>query len=197
MPRNIYKTADGTKVPGTTTITGQLDKPNLIQWAWNLGAEGKDWREARDSAGDRGTSVHDMIMGFWRCEEVAMVGDIETKCFEMFLKWLQGKKVDPVLVEMPLVSEEYKFGGQPDLVAMIDGVLTLLDIKTAKAIYPEVWYQLAGYDILLKEHGHECEQYQILRLGQDGSFEDPIRDELERERNIFLALRDIYYWRKA
>jgi len=82
-------------------------------------------------------------------------------------------------------------------VAMIDGVLTLLDIKTAKAIYPEVWYQLAGYDILLKEHGHECEQYQILRLGQDGSFEDPIRDELERERNIFLALRDIYYWRKA
>ena len=96
MPRNIYKTTDGTVVPGVTTICGQLDKPNLIQWAWKLGTENKPWQEERDAAGDWGTDVHDMIMKFWKGEEVVMSGKIQTRCFEQFLKWHEGKKIEPV-----------------------------------------------------------------------------------------------------
>ena len=51
MPKNIYKLKSGEIVPGVTTIIGQLDKPGLLDWAWRLGKEGKDWREERDSAG--------------------------------------------------------------------------------------------------------------------------------------------------
>ena len=91
---------------------------------------------------------------------------------------------------------EMRFGGQPDLLARIDGVLTLLDIKTSKAVWPEVWYQLAGYDLLLEEHGHDCGAFQILRLGQDGSVEDPVRYNLDTEQEIFLNLLDIYYLRR-
>ena len=37
-----YKLADGTQVPGVTTITGQLNKPALIIWANRLGLQGID-----------------------------------------------------------------------------------------------------------------------------------------------------------
>jgi hypothetical protein len=177
-------------------VCGQLDKPALLDWAWRLGQEGKDWREERDGAGDRGTDVHDMIMAFWKGEEVQMVGEIQTKCFENFLGWLKGHKITPVIVEQPFVSEKLRFGGQPDLVAVIDDVLTLLDIKTSKGVYDNFWYQLAGYELLLNEHGHKPKQFQILRLGQDGTVDDPVRKKLTNEKRIFKALLNIYYWRR-
>jgi hypothetical protein len=36
----IYKTAEGVRVPGATTITGLLNKPYLVPWANKLGLEG-------------------------------------------------------------------------------------------------------------------------------------------------------------
>ena len=224
MPANIYKTLDGVRVPGCTTICGQLDKPALIKWAHRIGYDStielikkafsdparrigeltvpnyedvQKPEDVRDSAGDRGTDVHDMIMRFWKGEEVVMVGDIQTKCFGNFLEWLKTHRVEPILIEEPLVSERYKYGGQPDLYARINDKLTLLDIKTGKAVYAETWYQLAGYDILLSEHGRLLQQYQVLRLGQDGTWEDPVRTELKKEKRIFKDLLDIYYQRRV
>ena len=73
MPRNIYRLNDGTIVQGTTTICNQLDKPGLLDWAWRCGVNGTDWREERDSAGDIGTNVHDMILRYLKGEEVDTV----------------------------------------------------------------------------------------------------------------------------
>ncbi len=45
MPQLIYRTADGTQVPGVTTVLGSSlgwKTPGLIHWAWKLGTEGKD-----------------------------------------------------------------------------------------------------------------------------------------------------------
>ena len=33
----VYKLADGTRVPGATTITGLLNKPHLVRWANKIG----------------------------------------------------------------------------------------------------------------------------------------------------------------
>jgi len=54
MPANKYTLKDGTPIPGVTTVCNQLDKPQLLDWAWKLGKKGKDWREQRDSAGLKG-----------------------------------------------------------------------------------------------------------------------------------------------
>lgn len=212
MPANIYRLENGTRVPGCTTICGQLDKPALLDWVHKIGfdaalelleedyplvyKDARTWQSVRDSAGDKGTDVHDMIMRFWKGEEVVMVGDIQTKCFGNFLEWLKTHETTPALIEEAMVSEKFKFGGQPDLYADINDKLVLLDIKTSKAIYENNWYQLAGYDILLREHGYRPQEYAILRLGQDGSFEYVVRTELKREKRIFKDLLDIYYQRK-
>ena len=61
-PKGGYKLADGTKVPGVTTVIGKLkDAGPLMYWAWQQGVEGKDFRETRDAAASAGTVVH----AFW------------------------------------------------------------------------------------------------------------------------------------
>lgn len=217
MPANIYKLADGTRVPGCTTVCGQFKQnPSLMNWAHRIGFDGalelltakypdlevpdyedcRTWMAERDSAGAKGTDVHDMISAFWRNEEVIMIGDIQTRSFKNFLKWTRQHTIVPVLVEKPLVSEKWEFGGQPDLLAIIDGLLTLPDVKTGKAVYDDIWYQVAGYDILLREHGWKPKRWAVLRLGKDGSWEYEVRTEIKRPKRIFKDLLDIYYQRK-
>ena len=196
MPANRYELQDGTRVPGCTTICNQLDKPALIDWAWKLGREGKDWREERDSAGDTGTSVHELILNFLSGEEIVIPdSDTVTNCFKKFLIWW-GKEANGVdiISEQPFVSEKFKFGGQPDLFIITKG--KLIDFKTSSGIYDSFWIQLAGYDILLREHGFKPRQYQIVWLPKDDRFDAPIRTELRSEKKIFRALLDIYYLRK-
>ena len=195
MPR--YRLADGTPAPGVTTICGQLDKPPLLDWAYTCGVNGTPWRDIRDSAGDKGTSLHDMISSFWLGEEVVESGGIVGRSFKNFLKWVSQHTIVPVLIEQPFVSERWRFGGRPDLLAIIDGYLTLPDVKSGKAVYEDNWLQVAGYDILLREHGHKARRFAILRLGKDGSWEFPVRSEVKKEKRIFKDLLDIYYQRRV
>ena len=198
MPANIYKLKDGTIVPGVTTIIGQLDKPALIQWAWKLGKEGKDWREERDSAGDIGTLVHELVLDFGSGEVVKLSDKDERvkKCFEKFAGWWLGEcKGQPdLIIEEPLVSERYQYGGQPDI--FIVNRKKLIDIKTSNGIYDSFWLQLAGYDILLRENGYKIDEYQILWLPKDDRFDCPIRTDLRKEKKIFKKLLEIYQLRR-
>ena len=202
MPANIYRLKDGSIVAGVTTIINQLDKPALINWAWKLGTEGKDWKEERDSAGDIGTLVHELVLGYWRGEvpditapdEVS--GALMNGCYWKFIDWVKAFTIAPVLVEEPIVSERYQFGGQPDLLASINGRMVLLDVKTSNGIYDSFWLQLAGYDILLRENGYKVDEYQILWLPKDDRFDCPIRTDLRREKKIFKHLLEIYQLRR-
>ena len=197
--KHTYKLKDGSIVPGTTTIANMLDKPQLIDWAWKLGKEGKDWRENRDSAGDIGTLVHKLCIDFISGEEVAttMYGHIVVRCFKKFLKWW-GKETKgtelQLMTETPIVSEVYRFGGTPDILVVNKN--KLIDIKTAGGIYESYWIQLAAYGLLLRETGYKVNKYQILWLPKDDRFDDPIRKDLRKEQKIFKHLLGIYQLRK-
>ena len=54
----VYKTADGTRVPGVTTICGVMDKPALVKWANNLGLQGTDSTKYVDALAASGTLAH-------------------------------------------------------------------------------------------------------------------------------------------
>jgi len=141
-----YQLADGTPVPGVTTVLNILAKPALIQWAWNLGCQNLDWREVRDSAGDIGTLAHFLIMCHLKDEvpdtSEYSQADIEkaTNCLNKFKNWLKEHPISPVMIETPLVSEEYKFGGTLDLFAEYNDEFILVDFKTGKSLYDEYGY---------------------------------------------------------
>jgi hypothetical protein len=200
-----YKLADGTPIPGATTITGLLNKPFLITWANRLGLEGIDSTKYRDEAAVIGTIAHEMIQMHLQGQEfdetpytADQISLAQNACISFF-EWEKNHRVEPILLEVPLVSEKHKFGGTIDCYCLLDGVPTLLDFKTGKAIYNDYFVQVAGaYKTLLEEHGHAVKECRILRVGRDETegFEDRKIDNASKYFKVFKHLLGIYYLKK-
>ena len=199
-----YRTQDGQRVPSVTTYLGILNKPAIVHWAWELGVQGLDYRKVRDQAGDIGTLVHYLILCQLKGIEPDLSdytqNDISSTTLPMgkYIAWLIGKVVHPILLETPLVSETYRYGGTPDFYGEVDGVLTLLDFKTSGAVYAENFHQLAAYKKLLEEHGHQVDTCKIIRVSKskDEGFEEREAGDLDIHWEIFLACQRIYELQK-
>lgn len=191
-------------MPGVTTITGQLDKPALVKWANNLGLQGIDSTKYVDHLAEIGTLAHAMIACYLKGEKcdtsdcTANQIDLAENACLSFYEWEKRNKLEPILVEQQLVSEEYQFGGTVDIYGACSIPFVLIDLKTGKAIYPEMWYQVAGYRILLREHGYPVDACRILRIGRDETegFDDPVKKDTRIQEEIFIALLDIYNLKK-
>lgn len=201
----IYKTLDGKRVPSVTTYLGVLSKPAIIQWAWECGVAGLDYRKVRDQAGDTGTLVHCLIMCQLKKIEPDLTdyspNEIATTYSSMskFNQWVNNKAIEPILLEEPLVSEKFLFGGTPDFYGRIDDQLTVLDFKTGKEIYQDNFCQLAAYKKLLEEHGYEVLSARIIRVGKSASegFEERAAGNLDKHWELFLACQRIYELQKT
>lgn len=200
----VYKTKDGQRVPGATTITGLLNKPFLITWANRLGLEGIDSTKYRDAAADIGTLAHAMIQAHLQGEEPDTSNyspeqiSLAENAVLSYLEWEKNHVVEPVFCEKPMVSEVHKYGGTVDCYCKLDGVYTLLDFKTGKAIYDEYFVQLSAYKTLLEEHGHPVDACRILRVGRDETegFEDRAASSIDDYFGIFKNLLGVYYAKK-
>lgn len=197
----VYKDALGHRVPSVTTVLSVLAKPALIKWAHGLGLKGIDMDGYVDELAGIGTLAHRMILDHLRgdatetaCYTPQQV-DLAENCFLKYLEWERQHSVEPLIVETPLVSSEYGFGGTPDFYGMIDGQLCLMDFKTGKGIYEDYWYQLGGYSLVLAERP-SC--YRILNIGRDESerFVEAQREDIDAEREIFLHALAIYKLRQ-
>jgi len=207
MARRDYRLADGTKVQGVTTIIGILNKPALVYWAYKRGKDGLDLYESRDKAADAGTLAHDMIQTYLHGGEpdtvvinasvTEDVKDQATTAFLNFLEWAQARKLKPVLIEEPLVSEEYRYGGTPDLIAQIDdGLLAVVDWKTSAGIYLEALIQVSAYRWLWEEtHPDQPIKggFHILRFDKDhGDWTHRYYEELDDAWEAFKYIRPLH-----
>jgi len=199
-----YKNSDGEIVPGVTTVLGILNKPALIHWSWNLGMQGIDYRKFRDNLAEVGTLAHKMILDYFNKTETDTTDYSENQmnlaenCLLSFWEWEKGHKLEVIMAEAPLVSTEYGYGGTIDCFCKLDGQPTLLDFKTGKAIYPEMFYQLAAYEQLLAEDGRLIEVTRILRIGRDADegFEERSVGKLDKHFEIFKHCLAIYNLKK-
>lgn len=203
----IYKTKDGLRVPSVSTVLGELAKPALIDWAWRLGTQGVNYREYRDALADVGTLAHRMILddlqgGKTDTDEYAPeTVRLAESSFASYLSWKGMGAIEPVMLETPLVSEIFRYGGTADFLGYVNGKLTLLDFKTGKAIYPEHFIQLAGYSPLINEHRPALgpiEQYTVLNIprGEGETFVQKTKASLNAEWTIFQAALTIYRAKK-
>ena len=181
---------DGEKVQGVTTVLSKsIPKPALIAWAANESAKfavnqwdelatlpivdrleriKKEWRGVRDRAALRGTEVHNLAEKVVHGEEVE-VPDHLAGHLEAYIQFLDDFQVVPVLVEKAVFSRSYKYAGTFDLVAEIDGIRWLLDIKTnASGVYAETALQLAAYrfaDFYIEDDLSEHAMPEVERTG--------------------------------
>lgn len=203
-----YKLSDGTVVPSVTTVIGNLNKPYLVKWANNLGLQGIDSTQYVNEQAKAGSLAHDMILCHLKGQQPSTTAyskpeiDMAETAFLKFLEWESGHKLETIFAETPFVSEHNRFGGTIDWFGIMDGVPTLLDFKTSKAVYTEHWLQVAAYLELLREAGHQVDRVGIIQIDRrdDNTINayEHIKDaKLEKEAQVFYHLLGIHYLLKS
>lgn len=192
-----YRNKENKPIPGVTTATGILDKGfGIIHSAWKLGREDIDYRKEWDEAKIVGTATHDIIYCINTNQPFdstiyspAVMKQVEI-AFKAYNKWeAEHPNFESILLEKPLVSEYYQYGGTLDAFGVEEDKHILIDYKTSKAIFDNNIYQLSAYSHLLWENGYmkfnvsdDFNSY-VLRLDKKtGDFEYKLITK--RERNI-------------
>lgn len=198
--RRQYQLKDGTVVPSVTTVLNLVARPGLVPWAWDLGRQGVDLHRYQQETSAIGRLAHSFAL--------ESVGGMKPnlKLYSQFQiekaknslgswrAWLKNHELKPIMVEQPLVSKTYEYGGTPDYYGLIDGQLGILDLKTGPETYLDQWYQIAGYWGLIHEAKRACKTYQLIRIGRDESegFDYRVKDSVFYEFNAYLMYLSIY-----
>jgi hypothetical protein len=168
---------DKEEVKSVTTIIGKnlgWNKELLMAWSRKCGLAGLDPNAVKDQAADTGTLCHDMIDNYIRGTEfeykehnfdsitVASVG------LEAYKEWEQRQNIQYLHNEVSVVSETYQYGGTFDCVAVVDGVVSLVDFKTSKGVYADHIIQLSAYKQAIEESiGIKIEQCILIKIPKD------------------------------
>lgn len=114
------------------------------------------------------------------------------------VKYLNEHRIKLVQSEAPRWSPTYGYVGTGDLIAWIDGKLSVLDFKTSKRLYAEVFLQTAAYQVAYQEEFPDAQVVQRvgLNVGKDGHLTDICRDNLTLESDFgaFRALLTLWRW---
>lgn len=154
--------------------------------------------------GDIGSETHKLIEWTLRLAVGAdagpkpVVSNAALWGFMAFEDWAKSVQLKPILIERTIYSLTHGYAGTMDLLARVEGVPTLIELKTSKGIYPESFLQAAAYSVALEEMGYlEPTQSLVVRLPKvetDPAFQVaavPPRADLFP---VFLAAKQLWQW---
>ena len=160
-PKGGYKTADGTKIVGVTTLINRFQEVGgLLYWAFEQGkaaerGEIEKLYDRRDTAAAYGTQVHNLVEAHisGKYLDLSMSIPEVRQGFDNYLSWERDSKIKIDKQEIPLVSEKYGYGGTLDAPGHdSQGRRIIADWKTSDKVYPNHLLQLAAYGQLWNEN---------------------------------------------
>ena len=193
-----YFTTDGERVPGVTTITGRFkESGGLLYWANQEGLAGRTLQEAREPATSTGHLVHSMVEAKLHGQPLPDVTSLEAlSSYRAWLEWWEGSRLEVVATEVPLVSEQHRFGGTIDTILQDSKErLCIGDWKTSASVYADYLTQVAAYGILWSELNERPLEggFHIVRFSKaHGDLEHRHYSHLDEARELFLLLRRAY-----
>ena len=180
--------------------------PRAIYLTTLQAALGKEKAHQRElaKAGEIGTQIHARIEYDLR-QHLGLPVGVEPVISEAaeygylaFLDWARSVRLKPLRIETVVFSLEHGYAGTMDLLAEVDGALTLIDWKSGKSVYAEAHLQNAAYRFALAEMGiADVERGLIVRLPKVES--DPNVEVVESPATAdlmpaFLAARALWSW---
>lgn len=153
--KRYYTLPDGTKLPSVTTVVGAQKKQAIIEWRQRVGEE--EANKISKRATSRGTNVHTICENYLNNKQDFMSG-IMPDAVEYFLS------IKPYLnrinnihyQETALWSKQLGLAGKVDCIAEYEGVLSVIDFKTASrpksrdSILDYFW-QTTAYGLMYEE----------------------------------------------
>lgn len=200
---------DGTPYPSVTTVISALRKPALEVWLqkniYEACQQGditfsealKYSRDKTAKAAHRGTRAHAYIEN----GDMATKPDLEiAPLIYAYKSWVSDYNPKIILSEETVFNHEHQYAGTVDMVAEIDGLNYLVDIKTGKSIYETVYLQTSAYKKAL-EPTIKIDRVAVLLLKVDHNGESTTQYEFreieECHFDAFKALLGVYNWTKA
>ena len=160
---------------------------------------------AKQQAATIGTAVHAGIEWELRTRLGEDAGpapclpDAAAWAVESWKDWARTVALDPLAIERAIYCDLCGYAGTLDLYARVGGVLTVLDWKSGKAIYPEAFLQNVAYRHAAARQGLPSAQGLIVRLPkllEDPAWEVmPVPERLTLED--FLAALSLWRWQRA
>lgn len=227
-------TLDGTKLlSGVTTVISETSsKSNLIQWAANMAVDfvlasgdvkDEDYllvpielvesartahARKRDTAASKGTDTHALVENWLNHCIENNHGEPDSRVLREeiipFINWACSIDIKFIAAEQRLYSQKHGYAGTCDFVALIDGKLTIGDLKT----FPKMWsadafIQMGAYSLAWEElTGEQPAQSVVVkmcdpsdeRLKKYGgkAFAVYPRYSIEEDEQMFLKRLDIY-----
>lgn len=198
----------GEKAYGVTSISGRYSEGAgkgenglaqyavdvTLRWAnenWNLLGSRSDeqnyrngrfrWKDWTNHLAQIGTDAHDYIEEDLNGRELPVVWGEALEVAEQWVKFRTNHWLDPEAVEVTVWNRTLGYAGTLDISGYLDGVLTLLDVKTSRALRENHRLQVAALakaEFLMVKH-------------EDGTWtEEPMP---EWEQFGFVHLRPDYY----
>jgi hypothetical protein len=178
----------------------------LVTLEGRCGKERAHRRELQ-KAGDIGTQAHALIEWHLRRDLGLQVGVEPNVCaealwaFMAFQDWAKSVDLKPKYIEQTVFSSAHRYAGTMDLLAEVNGVLTLADFKTSKSVYPEAFLQNAAYQVALTEMGLAAPKAGLIvrlpKLQSDPEFEVVAVPAVDELFATFLAVRKLWEWSYA
>lgn len=134
-------------IPSVTTILSACYPKSqfLIDWQIDKGKE--EAERILKEAGDEGTFIHERVE--WLCKGLSVLTENLTpkqaKNLMAFVSWHNEVKPNVLGNEIKVYDVERGFAGTIDMLAEIDGVPYIIDIKTSNALHPNYNAQVAAY----------------------------------------------------
>jgi hypothetical protein len=118
---------------------------------------------------------------------------------ESWKDWARSVNLEPLAIERAVYCLECGYAGTLDLYARVKGVLTVLDWKSGKAIYPEAFLQNLAYRHAATRAGLPSAQGLIVRLPKQ--LDDPAWEVMRVPTTLtlenFLAALQLWRWHRA
>ena len=157
---------DGFWYPRVTKIVEIKAKPALYRFYASMNNFDEGERMKQKSA-EEGTLIHETVEALLLGEHPLIPSSIapSISAFETFID-KKSIQVEKEFVERRLVNFEERYAGTLDAVAIIDGKIGILDIKTSQEVYRDYNLQTSAYMAAMKDVIPDLETRWILRIDQ-------------------------------
>lgn len=167
----------------------------------------------RDGAASKGTDTHALVEEYintciYERKNLPEFGANQiweqNEAIQSFIDWATANKVVFIAAEQRLFSEKYGYAGTADFFAMIDGKLTVGDLKTFPKMwsadafiqcgaYANAWKELTGEQIAQSVVVKMCDpEDERLKKYGGKAFSVYPRYAIEEDEQMFLKRLDIY-----
>ncbi len=159
-------TIDGIWYPRVTKIVEIKAKPALYRY-YGEATSFEAAKAATENSAREGTLIHETLQKFLIGENPEIspaIAPAVTEAMNFIKKY--DIKVDPLYIEKRICHTEHRYAGTIDSLALINGRVGVLDIKTSQAVYRDYNLQTSAYMAVLSHEIKNLETRWIFRVDQ-------------------------------